>query len=187
MKRERNHTRNVVLVGMMAAVIAVISQIIIPMPGGVPITIGIFAVVLSGAVLGWKLGFLATLVYVLVGAVGVPVFAGFKGGVQALVGMTGGYLWIYPVLALLSGISFKGKKGFFNYAMSILLSLVGLALLEVVGGLWWAHLSETMDLRAVMAYSLAAFIPKDCILTVLAVFVGRQIRKSLVKGGLIED
>ena len=85
---ERNHTRNLVLIGMMAAIIAVVSQIIIPMPSGVPLTIGVFAVALSGAVLGWKRGFFAALVYVFAGAVGAPVFAGFKGGAQVLVSMT---------------------------------------------------------------------------------------------------
>lgn len=187
MRIERNHTRNVVLTGMMAAIIAVVSQIIIPMPSGVPLTIGVFAVALSGAVLGWKRGFFAALVYVFAGAVGAPVFAGFKGGAQVLVSMTGGYLWIYPLLAMLSGAALKGKNKSINYAFNMVSALAGLALLELVGGLWWAHLSESMDLRAIMAYSFAAFIPKDCILTILAVVIGRQIRKTLIRCGLMDS
>ena len=68
-------TREMVLVGMFAAVLAVISQISLPMPTGVPITIQVFGVALVGAVLGSRLGTTATLVYVLLGAIGLPIFA----------------------------------------------------------------------------------------------------------------
>lgn len=66
-------TREMVLVGMFAAVLAVISQISLPMPTGVPITIQVFGVALVGAVLGSRLGTTATLVYVLLGAIGLPI------------------------------------------------------------------------------------------------------------------
>ena len=54
------------------------------MPTGVPITVQVFAVALVGVILGWKRGVLAVLVYILIGAVGVPVFANFKGGLSVL-------------------------------------------------------------------------------------------------------
>ena len=73
-------TRDIVLVGMFAAVLAVISQISLPMPSGVPVTIQLFGVALVGAVLGSKLGFMATVVYILIGAVGLPVFYNLQGG-----------------------------------------------------------------------------------------------------------
>ena len=75
-------TREMVLVGMFAAVLAVISQISLPMPTGVPITIQVFGVALVGAVLGSRLGTTATLVYVLLGAIGLPIFANFSGGIS---------------------------------------------------------------------------------------------------------
>ena len=86
-------TREMVLVGMFAAVLAVISQISLPMPTGVPITIQVFGVALVGAVLGSRLGTTATLVYVLLGAIGLPIFANFSGGISSIVGVTGGYIW----------------------------------------------------------------------------------------------
>ena len=85
-------TREMVLVGMFAAVLAVISQISLPMPTGVPITIQVFGVALVGAVLGSRLGTTATLVYVLLGAIGLPIFANFSGGISSIVGVTGGYI-----------------------------------------------------------------------------------------------
>lgn len=75
-------TKEMVLVGMFAAVLAVISQISLPMPTGVPITIQVFGVALVGASLGSRLGTTATLVYVLLGAIGLPIFANFSGGGQ---------------------------------------------------------------------------------------------------------
>ena len=80
-------TREMVLVGMFAAVLAVISQISLPMPTGVPITIQVFGVALVGAVLGSRLGTTATLVYVLLGAIGLPIFANFSGGISSIVGV----------------------------------------------------------------------------------------------------
>ena len=81
--KPRMATRDVVLTGMFAALLTAISQLSLPMPTGVPITIQAFGVALCGAVLGWKRGALATLVYILLGAVGLPVFANFQGGLRA--------------------------------------------------------------------------------------------------------
>lgn len=94
-------TYNLVLTGMFAAVLAVISQISIPMPTGVPITIQVFGIALTGIVLGWKLGLSATIAYILLGAVGLPIFSNFQGGVHVLTGMTGGYILGWPVMAVL--------------------------------------------------------------------------------------
>ena len=74
----RISVKNIVLAGMFAAFLAVMSQVSLPMPTGVPITVQVFAVALVGVILGWKRGVLAVLVYILIGAVGVPVFANFK-------------------------------------------------------------------------------------------------------------
>ena len=79
-------TREMVLAGMFAAVLAVISQLSIPTPAGVPVTIQVFGVALVGAVLGWKLGLCSVLVYILIGAAGLPVFANFGGGIRSLIG-----------------------------------------------------------------------------------------------------
>lgn len=95
-------TKDIVGVGMFAAVLAVLSQISIPMPSGVPITLQTFAVALAGVVLAWKLGTASVLVYILLGAVGVPVFAGFTGGAQALVNYTGGFIWGFLGMAPLA-------------------------------------------------------------------------------------
>ena len=163
----RISVKNIVLAGMFAAFLAVMSQVSLPMPTGVPITVQVFA---------------AVLVYILIGAVGVPVFANFKGGLSVLTGLTGGYIIAWPVMTILCGIQPKTQNAKLNMTVNIILSLVGLAVCEGVGALQWALLSGN-DLRGIIIYSLTAFVPKDIVLTVLAVIIGRQVRKMAAKAG----
>lgn len=180
-------TRNICVGGMFAALMAVISQIQVPMPGGVPVTIQVFGIALIGAVLGWKLGLFSVLTYILIGAVGLPVFAGFSGGPQSLVGMAGGYILAWPVMAVLCGISVKKLSAPLRLAVSIVLSIIGLMIVELVGGFQWSVLSESMDLKAVMAYSFVAFIPKDIVITVLGLVLGKQMRKLMLRAGFLNE
>ena len=76
----KNKTKQIVGIGVMTAIIAVLSQITIPLPTHVPVTLQTFAVALAGYFLGWKGGAVSALVYGLLGAIGVPVFAGWSGG-----------------------------------------------------------------------------------------------------------
>lgn len=172
-------TKELVLTGMSAAVLAVISQISLPMPTGVPITIQIFGVVLIGSILGWRLGFLAALVYVLLGAVGLPIFANFHGGIQYILGLTGGYIWSWPVMALLCGIKPKSASKPLNTILMFLFPLLGTMVNETIGGLQWAALAGDMSVQSVFAYSMVAFIPKDIVLTIVAVVVSIPIRRAI--------
>ncbi len=172
-------TKELVLAGMFAAVLAVISQLSIPMPTGVPITIQIFGVALIGTVLGWRLGFLATLIYLLLGAVGLPVFSNFRGGIQFLLDLTGGYKWGWLIMVILCGIRPKTGSKLLNTILIFLLPILGTLIDEAIGGLQWAALSGDMSVSAVFSYSIVAFIPKDIVLTVIAVITGIPIRKAV--------
>lgn len=77
---------------MFTAVLAVLSILQIPMPTGVPITLQTFAMALCGYVLGWQSGVAATLLYIVLGTVGVPIFAGMSAGPGVLFGYTGGFI-----------------------------------------------------------------------------------------------
>ena len=104
---EREASLNVAMmtrVALMAAVTAVAAQITVPIEP-VPFTFQVLAVILSGLLLGPRYGALAQAIYVLVGAVGVPVFAGFKGGLGIVFGDTGGYLLAYPFAAAVAGLA----------------------------------------------------------------------------------
>lgn len=183
-KHSRISTKDVVLIGMFCAVLTAISQISLPMPTGVPVTIQLFGVALVGAVLGWKRAVYTTVVYILLGAVGIPVFSNFRGGLSVLTGVTGGYILAWPVMAALCGInipSSKLKPGV-GLMITIALAVISVLIDDAAGGLQWAMLSGDQTLGMIMAYSFIAFIPKDIALAVLGVIMGRQIRKVLIRG-----
>ena len=94
MKRK---TLDIVYCGIFATITAILAQISIPLPGGVPLTLQTFAVSLAGILLGSKKGFISILVYVLMGAIGLPVFSGFSAGIGAIVGPTGGFILSFPI------------------------------------------------------------------------------------------
>ena len=91
MKKSKLTTKQIVLTGMMTAVLAVLSIVTIPLPTGVPVTLQTFAMAFCGYVLGWKLGGASSALYLILGAIGVPVYAGMSGGFGALLGPAGGF------------------------------------------------------------------------------------------------
>ena len=101
------------------------------------------------------------------GAIGLPVFAGLKGGIGMLAGATGGYLWTYPLLSLGAGL---GK----NRWQRALFSLAGLAVLEIVGACQLAHFTGA----PIWPY-IAMFVPKDMIVVLLAVLPAEKMRRIL--------
>ena len=96
---QQNKTRDIVFIGIFAALIAICSWISIPTT--VPFTLQTMGVFTAVGLLGGKRGSLAVLVYILLGLVGLPVFAGFSGGVGVLFGTTGGYIIGFLASALL--------------------------------------------------------------------------------------
>ena len=170
---------------MIAAILTIISQISIPMPTGVPITIQVFGIALVSVVFGWRLGLLGTLSYILLGAVGLPIFANFRGGFSVLVDFTGGYIWSWPLMSVLCGLRFKTASRQMGAVLSYLFPLIGLAVNEAAGGLQWAFLAGDMSVGGVFVYSMTAFVPKDIVLTILAVVLGTQMRRLLIRAGFL--
>lgn len=182
---KRISTRDLALAGMIAAILTIISQISIPMPTGVPITIQVFGIALVSVVFGWRLGLLGTLSYILLGAVGLPIFANFRGGFSVLVDFTGGYIWSWPLMSVLCGLRFKTASRQMGAVLSYLFPLIGLAVNEAAGGLQWAFLAGDMSVGGVFVYSITAFVPKDIVLTILAVVLGTQMRRLLIRAGFL--
>ena len=100
-----NNVQKTVLTGVMAAILAALSLVSIPLPSGVPVTLQTFAVALCGFLLGPAMGTAAVAVYLIMGAVGLPVLAGMVGGLGHFLGVTGGFLWGFLPMALLCGLA----------------------------------------------------------------------------------
>lgn len=177
-------TRDLVFAGMIAAILTIISQISVPMPTGVPKTIQVFGITLIGVTFGWRLGLYGSLVYILLGAAGLPIFANFRGGFSVLVDFTGGYIWSWPIMAALCGLHIKSENKKLESASIFLFSFIGLVINETAGGMQWAALAGDMSAWGVFTYSMTAFVPKDIVLTILAVIFGIQLRKTLKRAGI---
>ena len=173
-------TKEVISAGMFAAVLAVLSQISIPMPTGVPVTLQTFAVALTGVVLAWKLGTASVVIYVLLGAVGVPVFAGFSGGAQVLVNYTGGFIWGFIVMTLLCGIGVQMKRK----AVGIVLGLAGLAVCHLFGTVQFMFVMKMGFVESFLLVS-TPYLIKDVISVALGFVIGGQLRTRLLKAGLL--
>ena len=159
---------------LMAAVTAVAAQITIPLPfSPVPFTLQVLAVILSGLLLGPRYGALAQAIYVLVGAIGVPVFAGFRAGLGVIVGPTGGYLIAYPFAAALAGLAaYAAANAVRRRALwaSFLWGCAGLALIYALGATWLAAVTD-LPFAAALAQGVLPFVPLDLVKVGLAALV----------------
>ena len=126
-----NRTKSLVQVALGAAFIAICAWLTIP--GPVPFTMQTLAVLTVAGLLGMGKGCAAVGVYLLLGAVGVPVFSGFRGGVQALVGPTGGYLIGYVPYAIFSGLPLINWQQ--SFVRRCLLMLLGGSSSSTSGGI----------------------------------------------------
>ena len=107
-------TREIILCGLFAALVSIFAQISIPLPfTTVPLTLQIFGIAITGLILGSKCAFISTLIYLILGGIGVPVFAQFSAGIGVLFGPTGGYLLAYPLMAFIIGY-IKEKSNYIN-------------------------------------------------------------------------
>ena len=158
----------------MAAVTAVAAQIAIPLPfSPVPFTLQVPAVVLSGLLLGSRRGALAQAIYLLVGAVGVPVFAGFKGGLGVIFGPTGGYLVSYPLAAAVAGLAaYAAANAPRRRALvaSFLWGCGALVIIYVFGAAWLSAVSN-LPLAVAIAQGVLPFVIFDLVKVVLAALV----------------
>lgn len=175
----KNKTLQLAQIALCTAVIAVLSQISIPI-GSVPVTLQSFAVAFAGYFLGWRNGSVSVFVFVLLGAFGVPVFANFKGGFAILAGTTGGYLYSFILMALFCGIGAKlGGKDPMGMALAILFGLLGLAVCYIVGSIQLAFVAH-ISLKAAFTAGVVPFLIKDIISLVLAYILSDRVAKRLM-------
>lgn len=173
-QKKRISTKSMIMVGMFTAVLAVLSQIAIPMPSGVPVTLQTFAVALTGTVLGWKLGAAAALIYLLLGAVGVPVFSQMSGELGILLGKTGGFIFGFIFMALLCGLGAAQKKK----ALTGVFGAAGLLVCHILGVLQFMFLTQMPFWESALLVSVP-YLLKDAISVILAFVLGEILRRAL--------
>jgi len=174
------------LTALFTAVTAILAQISVPVPiTPVPVTLSIFGVTLSSLILGRKCGAISQIVYILLGVAGMPVFAGFRGGLSVLLSPTGGYIISYPIMALVIGtfLNQGTSPSFFRMAVA---SMTGLIICYVFGTTWLAIVANLGPAEAIAAGVLPFILP-DVVKVMISVVLGRQIKNALSKAGLVSS
>lgn len=186
-------TRRLTLCAVMAAVTCVLAPISVPI-GPISITGGTLALYLTACLLGGKWGLVTTLVYLLLGFVGLPVFSNYMGGAARLLGPTGGYLVGYLPMVLIAGAvaewSFRrfGGGDSKGVALAAALQFLGMVLATAVlyaFGTAWYCVQAGVDLQKALAACVFPFIPFDLIKMAAALLVGLPVRRGLERAGLL--
>lgn len=157
--------RQVGLVIGFSLLTALAAQIVIPI-APIPITGQTFAVLLTGALLGSRLGAMAIIAYLIEGASGLPFFAGGSGGLAHLLGPTGGYLIAFPAAAFITG-AFAEHGWDRRFFTAVAAMLIGSIVIVGCGWAWFAFLTHSSPVAA-FRVSVAPFIPGDVIKIFLA-------------------
>lgn len=178
-------TKEIILIGLFAALTAVGALINLPL-GPVPFTLQLLFTFLAGALLGKKAGALSQLVYMLLGGIGLPVFANLSSGFGVIAGPTGGYIVGFVAGAFVIGLVIEiltANKGMKNSVMVHTLAIIaGLIVVYVLGVF---RLSFDYGFSKALVYGFYPFIGFDLLKASIAVAVVVAVKKPLVKAGYL--
>ncbi|RDY25225.1 biotin transporter BioY [Romboutsia weinsteinii] len=169
-------TKDLIMCSIFASIAAILSQISIPLPfTTVPLTMQLFAVALSGLVLGAKRGFISQIIYILIGAVGMPVFAQMTGGLNIMVGPTGGFIIGFPFMVYIIGYF---RERFESNIMTVIGLIIGLIIDYLIGTLMFCFITKMTFMQGIMA-CVAPFVIVDFIKLGLAMVLGNRLIKRV--------
>lgn len=172
--------KDLTLIALFTAIMCIVSIIQIPLPMGVPLVMQTLVVPLCGYVLGKKRGAMAIILYILIGSVGVPVFAGMRSGLEVLVGKSGGFVYGYILLAYMCGLSNSCK----NIVTKYIYGIIGLVLCYALGVIQFMQVTQ-LSLYISILYLVVPFIVKDIILLACALYMAKIITKTLKSSDLL--
>lgn len=173
--------RMMIITALFAAIIGILAQLTIPLPL-VPITGQTLAIGLAATILGAKYGTISVLVYLGLGAVGIPVFAQMSGGLGSLFGPTGGYLFGFIPTAFIIG--YYLEKTSFTVRNAVIANVIGMFVALTFGTVWLKVLANLSWTGAFMG-GFAPFILVGIIKAALAAWIGISVRKRLESASLL--
>lgn len=167
-------TKNVIICAFFAAILCITAPFAVVI-GPVPVTFVLFSLALTAFVAGSKRGAQATLIYILIGLAGLPVFSGFKGGLGAIMSPTGGFVFSYIFVVLILGCCKKTKKT----AVNILLCMSALLVCYFFGTIWYMLCTDS-GLITALVLCVLPFIPFDIIKLVIAGIIASAVHKTKI-------
>lgn len=168
------------MTAVMAALISAVSPFAIPI-GPISLSLCTLILYITPYILGWKRGAAATLVFILLGVVGVPVFTGFAGGLGKVLGPTGGYIAGYIPLVIITGLAIRFFPA--NRVLQFLGMIAATAVLYTLGTIWYMIQSGN-PLDVAMKWCVIPFIPGDLIKMIVATIAGPELRERLVRANI---
>lgn len=169
--------KKLTVTGLLAALVCVAAPIAIPI-GQVPVSLAMLSLYIAGSVGGMLSGTVAVGVYILIGAIGLPVFAGYAGGVGILLGPTGGYIIGYIPCVLIVGLMARNPEAkFWRYPVGMAL---GTVLCYAVGTVWFI-LYSGCTVRDAMLLCVIPFLPWDAVKIGAACAICPRLRKAISK------
>jgi biotin transport system substrate-specific component len=168
-------TRDMVFTALFAAALCVVAPFSIAI-GPIPLSFATLIIYLAAGALGWKYGVLSVVLYVALGAVGVPVFSNFEGGFHKIAGVTGGFIIGYIPCALITGFFVEVfREKLWAYASGM---VVGTFLLYACGTAWFM-LQTNSSLAVSLALCVTPFLIGDAGKIVAACVIAPQLRTAL--------
>ena len=169
-----SRTKQIAYTGMFTAIIAVMSQLAIPMPSGVPATLQTLAIVITGLILGIKAGTVSVGLYITIGAIGLPVFSAFRSGLGTLFGVTGGFIFGFIPFVIMCGLARNLK----NKITAVSLCIAGLLLCHLSGIIQFMMVTGTTFTQTALTVSIPYLI-KDIVSCILAYIISLQLKRVI--------
>jgi len=179
MKQEKNKilVSDITTIAICTALLAIIAPFSVPLPMmPVPLSLATAAIYVFSYILDGKRALATCMLYIMLGAVGLPIFSGFKGGIAVILGPTGGYIVGYIFLTLIISFAVKGSKN--NMTMYVLGMVIGTIVLYAFGTVW-IIVSTHMEVSKAIMVCVLPFIAGDIMKMVFSVVVAKNIKNRI--------
>ena len=168
--------RNIIYTALSAGLLCVLSPFALPL-GVIPITLCTFIIFLVSYINKPKTAIISVLLYIILGAAGLPVFSGFSSGIWHILSPSGGFIFGYIPMSMLLCFGFRGKDGFVKR-----MAVTSFAtLLLYFCGITWYMLWINADIRASVMFSFVSFIPGDLIKIMIFSLISPKIKQLVNK------
>ena len=164
--------KDIIRISVLVALVAIFSQISLPMPHGIPITMQVFAIALVSQLLKPFYAFVCITIYILLGAFGVPVFANFSGGIERIIGPTGGFIFGFYILSYILSLTQKTNKFY-----KILFTIIAVILFHFIGVVHYSVVMKTTIINSFLIVSAPLFF-KDIILIYIAILISKKLNRN---------
>ncbi|MFD1705198.1 biotin transporter BioY [Siminovitchia sediminis] len=181
MIQQQQKLRMMIVSALFAAIIGILAQVTIPLPL-VPITGQTLAIGLAATILGAKYGTVSVLLYILLGAVGIPVFSAFSAGLGVIFGPTGGFIIGFIPTAFFIG--WYLEKTSFKFTHAMVANTIGMFITLCFGTVWLKIVAD-LGWAAAFASGFAPFIVVGLIKAALASWIGVLVRSRLTNANIL--